>query len=115
RRFRTLGGRDDRAHLLRLLDNREQIVDIEVADRAEELEAEATPDHGCRRQRAALVLVEAREPTADDEAHVLGDVDLLEREVGANVPGGVEDASVLDEVLVDLLDEERVALGVLED
>src|ERR1700691_698423 len=56
--FRPLGTRDDYPHLLRLLDDAEESVNVDLADLSEKLEAEVTPNHRGSRQRAPFIFVE---------------------------------------------------------
>src|SRR6202051_2658523 len=58
RSLRPLGARDDHPHLLRLLDDGEEFVDIDLACRSQKLKAETAPDECGGRQHPLFVLFE---------------------------------------------------------
>src|SRR5260370_4691049 len=63
----SLGAGDDYSHLLRLLDDGEKFVNVDLAGRSQKLKAETSPDHrgGC--QHELFILVEP--PQTADAAH----------------------------------------------
>src|SRR6266404_4895722 len=113
-RLGAFGARHDQTHLLRLLDDVAELVDVDpVEEQLDELEAEAPADHRGGGQDVPLPLLQAVESPADDQADVLRDVRLVDGDVRTELPGRVEDPPVLDEVLVHFLDEERVPLRLI--
>src|SRR5438132_13652052 len=112
--LRRLGG-DDYSHLLRLLDNGEKFVNVELADGSKKLKAEAAPDHCSGRQRPLFILVEPLQSASDDQPKVLWHVDLINLNVSAELAGGIEDFRFFDQMPVHLLDEEWISLAFLKD
>src|SRR5579872_303646 len=113
--FRALGTGDDNSHLLRLLDDGEELINIDPAYRSQELKAETTPDHCGRSQGPLFVLVEALESAADDQPHIFRNIGFVDRYIRAKFAGRIEDLPLFDQMPVQLLDEERIALTLLED
>src|ERR1700730_2008855 len=111
----SFGARDDYSHLLRLLDDREQFVNVDQTDPGQKLKAEPAPDHcgGC--QHALFILVEPLKAAADDQPHVFRNVDLLDLDVGAELTGRVEEFPLLEQIPVQFLNEEWIALGLIKD
>ena len=64
--LRPLGARDDYPHLLRLLEDGEEFVNVDPARRSQKLKAEAAPDHRGGRQYTLFILVEPLQAAADD-------------------------------------------------
>src|SRR6202051_5161866 len=56
--LRPLGAWDDYPHLLRLLDDVKEFVNVDLADRSQKVKAEAAPDHRRSRQRTLFILVQ---------------------------------------------------------
>ena len=71
-------------------------------------------DHRAGGEHLLRFWAEPLEPAPDDEAHALRDVELVDLDVGAEARRLVEDLALLDQVPEHLLDEERVALGLVE-
>ncbi len=86
-----------------------------MADLRQEAEAEAAPDHCGGRQHQLFILVEPLQAPADDQANVVRNVDFVDLDVSAELPGRIEDLSLLDQMPVHLLDEEWISLAFLED
>ncbi len=61
-----LGAWDDYPHLLRLLDDGEEFVNVDLADRSQKLKAETAPNHRCCRQRPLFILLQPFETAAND-------------------------------------------------
>jgi hypothetical protein len=59
RLFGSLGARDDYSHLLRLIDDGEKFVYVDLARRSQKLKAETASDHCSGRQHPLFILVEA--------------------------------------------------------
>ena len=97
------------------IDGVEDGVVAEVRGRLQELVGERASDDRRRAEDTACVLRQAVEPMADDEPDILRDVELVGRHIGAEAAGVVEEPALLGEVSEDLLDEERVALGLPEE
>ena len=110
-----LGARDDYSHPLRLLDDGEKFVNVDLADLGQKLKAETAPDHrgGC--QHSLFILVEPLQTAADDQPHVFRNVDLVDLDVSAELAGRIEDFPLFDQMPVHLLDEEWISLAFLED
>src|SRR5712692_269384 len=115
RSLRPLGAWDDYSHLLRLLDDGEEFVNVDLANRSQKLKAETAPDHrgGC--QHPLFILVEPLQTAADDQADVFRNVDLVDLDVSAELAGLIEDFSLFDQMPVDLFDEEWISLALLKD
>src|SRR5260370_33011877 len=64
--LRPFGAWDDYPHLLRLLDDGKEFVNVELAHRSQELKAETTSEHRCSRKRTILILAEPLPPAHDD-------------------------------------------------
>ena len=86
-----------------------------MAEGREELEGEGASDDGGLGQDATGALVDAFEAAADDETDTLGDFDLADLDIGAPGAGVVEEAALLGEVAVYLLDEEGHSFGLVGD
>ena len=54
------------------LDGVDELLGLQIADAPEQVEGEAPPEHGGGREHAVGVGAQAREPTADEVAHALG-------------------------------------------
>src|ERR1700734_69198 len=67
RRLRPFCARDDHSHLLRLLDNSEEFVDVSFGNRTQQLEAEAAAYHRRGRQHAPFILLESLQSPPYDE------------------------------------------------
>ncbi len=109
------GTRDDYVHLLGFLDDVKKLVDVGLADPGEQLKAETATDHSGSGQHALIILVEPLQSAADDQAHVFRNVDLVDRNVSAKIAGSVIDFSILEQMPVQLLDEERISLACIKD
>src|ERR1700722_4687877 len=107
--------RNNHSHLLRLLDDVEKFVNIDVADRIQQLKAETAPDHrgGC--QHPHLILVEPLQTAADDQPHVFWYVELGDLDSRAELACLIKDLPLFDQMPVHLLDEEWISLALLED
>ena len=57
---------------------------------------------------------ESFEPAADHQAHALGHLNRVHAQIGFPRARRVEQLPFLGQVLVDLLDEERIAFGFAE-
>src|SRR5882762_8034526 len=112
---RSFGARHDYPHLLRLLDHREKLVNLDQADPGEQLKAETAPDHrgGC--QHPLFILVEPLQPTADDQPHVFRNVDFVDLEVSAELAGSIIEFPILEQMPVQFLDEEWISLAFIKD
>src|SRR5260370_22424389 len=110
-----LGARHNYSYLLRLLDNGEEFVNVDLAARSEKLKAETAPDHRGGRQRPLFILIEPLQAAADDQAHVFRNVDLVDPDVGAKLAGRIEDFPLFDQMPVQLLDEEGITLAFVID
>src|SRR6266404_257969 len=110
-----LGARDDYSHPLRLLEDGEESVNVDLANLRQEAEAEAAPDHCGGRQHQLFILVEPLQAPADDQTNVVRNVDLVDLDVSAELAGRIEDLSLFDQMPVHLLDEERISLAFLKD
>src|SRR5690349_5620243 len=115
RSLRPLGAGDDYPHLLRLLDDGKEFVNLDLARRSQKLKAETAPDHRCCRQGALFILVKPLQATADDEANIFRNVDFVDLDGLAELAGFIEDLSLFDEMPVHLLNEEWVSLALLKD
>src|SRR4029077_9525348 len=98
RPLRSLGTRDDDSHLLRLLDDGEELVNVDLADGAQKSEAETAPDYrgGC--QHPLFIFVEALQPTADNQLHIFRNVALIDIEVAAEFAGKVKEFPALEQM-----------------
>src|ERR1700686_3835285 len=115
RSLRPLGAWDDYPHLLRLLDDGKEIVNVDPADRSQKLKAETAPDHRCCRQRTLFILVEPLQAAADNQPHVFRNVDFVDLDVRAELAGRIKHFPLLDQMPVHLLDKEWISLAFLED
>src|SRR5260370_32404193 len=115
RSLRPLGAWDDYPHLLRLLDDGEQFVNVDLTDLGQKLKAETAPDHRGSRQRTLFILVETFQPPTDDQANVFRNVDFVNLDVCAELAGRIEDFPLFDQMPVHLLDEKRISLAFLKD
>src|SRR5258708_1346650 len=79
RPLRSLGAWHDYAHLLSLLDDGKEFIDVDLADPVQKLKAETAPNHRGGRQRPLFIFVEPRQTAADDQSHVFRNVDLADR------------------------------------
>jgi hypothetical protein len=86
-----------------------------LADLSQEPKAEVAPDHRCGCQYSLFILVEPFQTAADDQAHILGNVDVVNLDVRAEVAGLVEDLPFFDQMPIDFLDEERIPLALFKD
>src|ERR1700693_3975519 len=111
---RPLGAWDDYPHLLRLLDDGKEIVNVDLAYRSQKLKAETPPDHRCCRQRTLYILVEPLQAAADNQTHVFRNVDFVDLDVRAELTGRIKHFPLLDQMPVHLLDEEWISLAFLE-
>src|SRR5271169_4513096 len=109
-----LGARDDDSYVLRLLDDGKQFVNVDLADPIQQLKTETAPDHRGGGKHPLLVLVEPLQSAADDQPDVFRNVDLIDRNVSAEFPGCVKNLPFLDQMPVQLLDEERIALAAIK-
>src|SRR6266436_6667259 len=100
RSLRPLGAWDDYPHLLRLLDDGEQFVNVDPTARGQKLKAETAPDHRRSRQRTLFILVQPLQAAADNQPDVFRNVDLVDRDVGAELAGGVKDFPLFDQMPV---------------
>src|SRR5216683_4816361 len=107
--------RDDDSHLLRLLDDGEELVNVDLADRAQKLKAETAPYHCCGCEHPRFILVEPLQPAADDQPNVFRNVDLFDLDVAAELAGRIEDFPFFDQMPVHLLDEKGVSLALVKD
>src|ERR1700722_16665510 len=114
RRLGSLRARDDYPHLLRLLDDGEEFIDIDLADRRQELKTETAPDHRGGHQHAHFVLVEPRHTTAEDQPHIFRYVVLGDFDVRAKLAGFIEDLALFIQMPVNLFDEKWKSLALLE-
>ena len=108
---KSLGARDDYSHLLRLLDDGEKFVHLDLADGSQKFKAEAAPDYRGGGQCALFTLVEPLQPAADDQPHVLWNVVLGDLDVGAELAGLIEDLALFEQMPVHLFDEEWISLA----
>ena len=69
-----------------------------------------TPEHLAR-----LFLTHEHRAAADDQARVFRNVDLINLNVSAELPGRIEEFPLFDQMPVHLLDEVWISLGFLED
>src|ERR1700716_3088593 len=115
RPLRSLGARDDDSHLLGFFDHGEKIVNVDLADLSQKLKAETAPDHSGGGQDALFILLETIQAAPDDQPHVFRYVDLVDRDVSAELPGRVKDFPFLDQMPVQLLDEEWISLALVKD
>src|SRR5258707_13300421 len=113
--LRSFRAGDDYSHLLSLLEDGEEFVNIYLADLSQKPEAEAAPDYRGSSQRALFILIEPLQATTDDQANVFRNVDFVDLDVFAELAGCIEDFPLFDQMSVHLLDEERVSLTLLED
>lgn len=105
-----LRARPDEARTLGLVDRVQERLRREVVRPLEQVERETTPDHGGDGEHPARAVTQAVEPLIDDEPHVLGDLQLSDAQIGAEVPPTVEHRTRVDEVTKHLLDKEGVPL-----
>src|SRR5271156_3673452 len=110
-----MGAGDDYSHLLRLLEDGEEFVNVDLAGFSQEPETKAAPNHRGSRQRTLFVLVEPLEAAADDQANVIWNLDLVDLDVGTELAGSIEDFPLFDQMPVDLFDKERISLALLKD
>src|SRR5208337_4129479 len=115
RSLRPFGAGDDYPHPLRPLDDGEEFVNANLAYRVQKLKAETAPDHCGGRQRTLFILVQPLQTAADDQAHVIGNVDFLDLDVFVELADCIEDFPLFDEMPVHLLDEKWISLAFLKD
>src|SRR5258708_1937775 len=96
RALRAFGTGDNDSHLLGFLDDVKKFVNVYFADAGEQLKTEAAADHRGGGQHALIILVEALQSAAYDQAHVFRDVELIDREIGAELAGGIIEFSILE-------------------
>src|SRR5882762_8168947 len=110
----SLGARDDYSHLLCLLDNGEKFVNVDLADRRQQLKVKTASDHcgGC--QHPLFILVEPLQTAADDQPDGFWNIGFVDLDVSAELAGRIKDFPVFDQMPVHLLDEEWIALAFLE-
>src|SRR5882757_3376398 len=106
----TLRARDDDSHLLRFFDHGEKLVNIDLADRCQQLKTEAAPDYCGRSQHALFILVEPCQAAPDDQPYVFRNVNFVDRNVSAELASGVKHLPFLDQMPVQLFDEKRISL-----
>src|SRR6266849_917819 len=82
RPLRTLGTGDDYSHLLRLLDDAEQFVNIDLAYLGQELKAETAPDHCGGGQSLLFTRIKSLQAPAENQPHVFRHVDLVNLDFG---------------------------------
>src|ERR1700730_8980129 len=109
-----LGVRDDYSHPLRLLDDGEKFVDVDLADRAQKLKAETAPDHRGSRQRTLFIIFQPLQAAADEQPHVFRNVALVDLDVGAEFTRRVKDLPLFRQMPIHFFNEERIALAFLE-
>src|SRR6516165_6435900 len=114
RPFRTLGAGDDYSHLLRLLDDGEEFVKVNLADPTQKLKAETASYHSGGCQHPFLVVAEPLQSATDDQTHVFRNSHLFDLDVGAKLTGGIEESSLVEQMTVEFLDEEWITLGLIE-
>src|SRR5260370_29931671 len=85
------------------------------ADRSKNWNAEPAPDHRRSRQRTLFLLVEPPQTAADDQPNVIGNVDLVDLDVLAQLASLIEDLPLFDQMPVHLFDEEWISLAFLKD
>ena len=102
--------RQDQVVRLRFLERREQGSTGHVPDRLQQRQTEAATDHGAERQHLLAVWAHSLEAPADDQPNPFRNVQFLEVEI--RTPGAIltVQRSLVLEMLIDLLDEERVPL-----
>src|SRR5712692_6048980 len=115
RSLRPLGAGDDYPHLLRLLDDGKEFVNVDLADRSQKLKAETASDHRCCRQHPLLILLEPLQTAADYQPHIFRDIALIDLDVRAEFAGRIKHFPILDQMPVYLLDEEWISLAFLKD
>src|ERR1700730_12467782 len=115
RPLRPLGARDNDSHLLRLLDDGKEFINVDLAASAQKSEAEPAPDYRGVCQHPLFIFVEALQPAADNQLHIFRNVALVDLEVGAEFAGGIKELPTIEQMPVHLLDEERISLAFLED
>ena len=94
------------ARLDALLERRDEHVVVERGDRLQQVELELAADHGRHLERLAGRGAQAPQPPRRHLAHAVRHPGLGQRS------GGMEPAAAGSQVAHDLLDEERVALGL---
>src|SRR5579862_7010390 len=107
----SFGARNDHSHLLGLFDDVEKFVDLNVADRIQQLKAETASDHRRGRQHPHLILVEPLQTAVDDQPHVCRYVGLGDLDIRAELACLIEDLPLFDQMPVHLLDEEWISLA----
>src|ERR1700722_13280767 len=115
RRLGSLGARDYHSHALRLLDDSEEVVNIDLADCTQKLKAESAPNHRGGHQHPYFILVKPRDTTADDQPYIFRYVVLGDFDARAKFAGFIEDLPLFVQVPVHFLDEEWIALTLFED
>src|ERR1700730_6339744 len=115
RPFRPLGARHNYPHLLGFFDDGEKFINVDLADLSQKLKTETASDHrgGC--QHSLFILVEPREPAADDQPHVFRNVDLVDLDVGAELARRIIEFPILEQMPVQLLDKEWISLAFIKD
>src|SRR5690348_2359121 len=104
----SLGAGDDYSHLLRLLDDGEKFINVDLAGRSQKLKAETAPDHRSGCQHPLFILTQPRQAAANHQAHVFRNVDLVDLDVSAELAGRIKDFAVLDQMPVHLLHKEWI-------
>src|SRR5688500_10173368 len=94
----------DHPSRLRSLDDIDEVPAVGVDDLLEEIEREAAPDDRTCGEDLPGVVPEPLEAPSDDQAHALGNVELVDVDVRAEL-AAVEERAVLGEVVEHLLDE----------
>src|ERR1700726_2023696 len=115
RPLRPLGTRNDYSHLLRFLDDREEFVNIDLANRGKKLKAETAPDHCGSDQHPLFVLIEPLQAAADDQAHVFRNVNFVDLDIRAELPSRIENFPFFDQMPINLLNEKWISLAFLKD
>src|SRR5260370_36578721 len=115
RPLRPLGDRYDYSHLLHFVDDGAEFVKVDLADRTQKLKAETAPDYCGGYQHPLFIVVEPLQTAADDQPPVFWNVDLVDRDVSAELAGRIKDFPVFDKMPVHLLDEEWISLAFLKD
>src|ERR1700682_5761620 len=115
RPLRPVGARYNYSHLLGLLDSGEKLADVNLAALGQQFKTEAAPDYCSGSKHPLFILVEPLEAAADDQAHVFRNVDLVDRNVSAELAGRIKDFPILEQMPVQLLDEEWISLAFIKD
>src|SRR5260370_28583311 len=105
--------RDDDSGGVRLFDDVDEAVWLDIGDLLEKAEGKGPANHGARGEDASRFVAQALQASPYDEPHTLGHVKLVDLDIAAEL-AAVKELSFLHQVTEYLLDEERVSLRLVK-